>query len=64
MYIYIYLYQKLKNKFNMQEGTMHNGRYKKLEKLGDGSQGTVFKVEDLHEKDGKQKMYYILRVTV
>jgi hypothetical protein len=45
----------------MQEGTMHNGRYKKLEKLGDG---TVFKVEDLHEKDGKQKMYYILRVTV
>ena len=48
----------------MQEGTMHNGRYKKLEKLGDGSQGTVFKVEDLHEKDEKQKMYYILRVTV
>ena len=40
----------------MPKDETYNNRYTKLDKLGEGSQGTVFKVEDLKEKDPKLKM--------
>lgn len=30
---------------------MINGRYKKIKKLGNGSQGTVFQVEDINDNN-------------
>ena len=37
---------------------MINGRYKKIKKLGEGSQGVVFQVEDT--KDNNTMFYFLL----
>jgi hypothetical protein len=42
----------LDNKDKVLEGVM-NKRYRKIKKLGEGAQGTVFEVEDLQENNRK-----------
>ena len=46
--------KKFDNNNKKLEGIMNN-RYKRIKKLGDGSQGTVFEVEDINESNLKLK---------
>ena len=48
----LYFQQKFDNKDKVLEGVM-NKRYRKIKKLGEGAQGTVFEVEDLQENNRK-----------
>ena len=47
---FFFFIQTFKLKSTIKEETL-NGRYKKLAKLGTGSQGTVYKVQDLKDEN-------------
>ena len=50
--LYSYFQQKIEGNNKKLEG-LFNDRYRKIRKLGEGAQGTVFAVEDTKENNTK-----------
>ena len=50
--LYYYFQQKIEGNNKKLEG-LFNDRYRKIRKLGEGAQGTVFAVEDTKENNTK-----------